>query len=346
VALGSTSVTLGKPYEHQMNDAEKNLRDLLSRRFWREQQRARILEDLGIESLHPSKILDGGTPLDFWHDVVTKASIGLNLIPLVNAALKESPTDPLLLLAAKDVNLLSEKRGPEIPRPAQITASSLEALTQFRSTLLPIRFLRCGVERSKAVACIFRDDFAFGTGWLLPGNWLVTNNHVLPDASTADACKAYFSYEEDDHGKPVNAVPIGFDTVAGFHTSPASGGDDWTLVRLREDANTDFGFLNLAPTLPIPNDYVNIIQHPGGRRKEIALYHNTVTGSDQSRLHYLTDTEPGSSGSPVFNSNWEVVALHHASVQFFDFVTKRPFIANEGISSAVLSRELESLRII
>lgn len=30
---------------------------------------------------------------------------------------------------------------------------------------------------------------------------------------------------------------------------------------------------------------------------------------------YLTDTLPHSSGSPVFNSEWEVVALHHAGVQ-------------------------------
>ena len=31
-------------------------------------------------------------------------------------------------------------------------------------------------------------------------------------------------------------------------------------------------------------------------------------------LHYRTDTAPGSSGSPVFNDQWEVVALHHSGV--------------------------------
>jgi hypothetical protein len=31
-------------------------------------------------------------------------------------------------------------------------------------------------------------------------------------------------------------------------------------------------------------------------------------------VHYHTDTSPGSSGSPVLNDQWEVVALHHSGV--------------------------------
>jgi hypothetical protein len=31
-------------------------------------------------------------------------------------------------------------------------------------------------------------------------------------------------------------------------------------------------------------------------------------------VHYRTDTAPGSSGSPVFNDQWEIVALHHSGV--------------------------------
>ena len=31
-------------------------------------------------------------------------------------------------------------------------------------------------------------------------------------------------------------------------------------------------------------------------------------------FHYEADTERGSSGSPVFNDQWEIVALHHSGV--------------------------------
>jgi hypothetical protein len=40
-----------------------------------------------------------------------------------------------------------------------------------------------------------------------------------------------------------------------------------------------------------------------------------IRDEKSSYLYYEADTEPGSSGSPVFNRQWEVVALHH-SVEF------------------------------
>ena len=45
--------------------------------------------------------------------------------------------------------------------------------------------------------------------------------------------------------------------------------------------------------------------------KQIALTYNYVLGLWAHRLFYQTDTKPGSSGSPVFNKDWKVVALHH-----------------------------------
>ena len=57
------------------------------------------------------------------------------------------------------------------------------------------------------------------------------------------------------------------------------------------------------------NDPVNIIQHPAGRQKEIAIHENKVKRVLDKVIHYETDTEPGSSGSPVFNNNWDLVGL-------------------------------------
>ena len=44
--------------------------------------------------------------------------------------------------------------------------------------------------------------------------------------------------------------------------------------------------------------------------------------------HYAGDTEPGSSGSPVYNDQWELVALHHSGVPKTD--SQGAYIAKDG----------------
>ena len=48
-------------------------------------------------------------------------------------------------------------------------------------------------------------------------------------------------------------------------------------------------------------------------------------------MQYVTSTLNGSSGSPVFNDGWEVVALHHAGGNIPEPTTHRRYFRNEGI---------------
>jgi endonuclease G len=74
---------------------------------------------------------------------------------------------------------------------------------------------------------------------------------------------------------------------------------------------------------------LNIVQHPAGRMKEVALQKNEVTHLFAERIHYTTDTEGGSSGSPVFSNQWDLVALHHAAGDW-DPVNNK-WLDNEGM---------------
>lgn len=56
-----------------------------------------------------------------------------------------------------------------------------------------------------------------------------------------------------------------------------------------------------------PDDVIHIIQHPSGGEKHMSM--QKVVAVSDSKLYYLADTLPGSSGSPVFK-NWKLVALH------------------------------------
>jgi Trypsin-like peptidase domain len=101
---------------------------------------------------------------------------------------------------------------------------------------------------------------------------------------------------------------------------------DFTLVAVAptsddgETSLTNYGFLRLDPTLHKvePLEFVTIIQHPNSLPKQIAIRENQVLqiGDEQDDvkdnfLWYASDTDPGSSGSPVLNDNWQVVAIHH-----------------------------------
>lgn len=73
-------------------------------------------------------------------------------------------------------------------------------------------------------------------------------------------------------------------------------------------------------------------------------YVGLVSTSDQpARIQYLTDTEPGASGSPVFDDNWHVVALHHASVKVPESQYKGEVIKynNQGIEIHAIIDDLK-----
>jgi V8-like Glu-specific endopeptidase len=59
------------------------------------------------------------------------------------------------------------------------------------------------------------------------------------------------------------------------------------------------------------------------------------------RVQYLTDTEPGSSGSPVFDSQWRLVALHHSGGWLPEPGRETKFYRNEGIN---INRVIDGLK--
>jgi hypothetical protein len=58
---------------------------------------------------------------------------------------------------------------------------------------------------------------------------------------------------------------------------------------------------------------LNIVQHPDGRPKEIAIHENFLEVLLPNHIRYTSDTEGGSSGSPVFDNRWVLFALHHSA---------------------------------
>jgi endonuclease G len=60
---------------------------------------------------------------------------------------------------------------------------------------------------------------------------------------------------------------------------------------------------------------VRIVGHPEGRPMQLSIASpgGVRLTPPKNRVRYATNTESGSSGSPVFNKDWRIVALHHAA---------------------------------
>ena len=94
------------------------------------------------------------------------------------------------------------------------------------------------------------------------------------------------------------------------------------------NAGQKWGFLPLRATIPYAEgQHLNIIQHPSGRKKEVAVQKNQTDEIYADAIRYTTDTEPGSSGSPVFDNSWDLMAILHAGGERNDGV----WINNEGM---------------
>ena len=245
--------------------------------------------------------------------------------------------------AQKDLARLREVRRTQTPEEAEspqrltqrllltreAAATPAEAQGQFEriikgNDLTGINYLEKGMLAAKSVGRVHVRDssgepLGFGTGFLISPGVLLTNHHVLPDADTASTSLVEFDYEQDVGGhdrqtftytlRPQDLFlahePLDFAVVAVAPTA-----------REKKRPIRDFSWLKLRREVgkALLAEYLTIIQHPGGQRKQVCVRENQLLRLDENTLWYASDTLGGSSGSPVFNSSWQVVALHHLGV--------------------------------
>lgn len=220
----------------------------------------------------------------------------------------------------------------------------------------------CATEGRENVAChdldaqqgpvarlLFRRDAGMYlcTGWLIEGpydNTLITNNHCISTQTEVTSLEARFGYQSTDcPGLNIAAgQPFAGSTLLKTNSrtrSRSKGGLDYTLIQLTGDSagNPQATWRKLTPTTAAPSvgAFINFIQHPGGRPKQVGYwrdaahslrcqidtidqtYSGTVVGS---QIGYSCDSEGGSSGSPIIDAvSGNVVGLHHlADVEWFN----------------------------
>jgi endonuclease I/V8-like Glu-specific endopeptidase len=223
----------------------------------------------------------------------------------------------------------------------QLSSAEFERLVQERvlgkNDLMGIFYLEYALSVSRTVGRIILRNangrvVGYGTGFLVSPHLMMTNNHVLSGIEAATNASIEFNYQEGIRGGMLPSITYNLDPLTFFVTDKHL---DYSLVAVKETKGlpllSELGWNPLIEEQGkvILGEYVNIIQHPGGEPKQLALRENQVIDLLKDFLHYQTDTAPGSSGSPVFNDQWEVVGLHHSGVPKRDPQTSQ-LLAKDG----------------
>jgi V8-like Glu-specific endopeptidase len=284
-----------------------DLRELLARLYPTERDARRVATEAG---LNPGLIaLEGTSIINTWFAILQHAVNRGRVESVVEAALRDFPDDEALQQAQRGAP------PPTIAGPeptawrSNRSPAQLEKILGHASTLVPISFLEIGLAKARSVAKVRLPGGASGSGFLTDDDLLITNHHVLPDKAAAGAATVLFNYQQTAAGLSAEVEECRLLPDDRFQTSDL---DDWTAVRVAGHPGARWGALPLAPADLAVGSRVNIVQHPAGRQKQISLLFNLVAYVGENRVQYLTDTEPGSSGSPVFDDRWKVVALHHS----------------------------------
>jgi len=138
-----------------------------------------------------------------------------------------------------------------------------------------------------------------------------------------------------ESGEDVYEAQLGPTAIA------AAGPIGMPITRVCTIAGESWGYLRLPGSIAYAlREHLNIVQHPQGRRKEVALQKNNITDIYTNRIRYTTDTDPGSSGSPVFNNEWDLVAIHHAAGERDS--ASLNWLSNEGMRMDKIVADLRS----
>ncbi|MDF3336836.1 DNA/RNA non-specific endonuclease [Mycolicibacterium septicum] len=231
----------------------------------------------------------------------------------------------------------------------------LEKIIGPTTDFVPIYYVEMARLSARAVARVIDGKRRpLGTGVMVSPRLFMTNNHVIADAQSAASTSIQFNYQLDIDDVPAAVTEFRLDPATFFWTS-AENELDVSLIavgpRSAGDGHLpDFGWsaLSSAQDKHAEGDHVTIIEHPEADYKQIALRENRVIGRGKKgvTLYYAADTLHGSSGSPVFNDQFVLVALHHAGGGHNDTELEDgqpvPDDCNEGIR---ISAIIEALRI-
>jgi len=275
------------------------------------------------------------------NEVMEKARMEDWLLDLVVAARERRPKNAGLASIAQDLGLTIAG-----PRLINTTGKSLEDIVRDNAKFINPAVFTERLPQLEGQVCWIDIPGGGGTGFLVGADLVLTNNHVVQRIRNGDAraqdvtCR--FDYRQALDGSVPTRTPVAVRLATDwlvdskppsiFDWDPDLGeadeeDSDYALIRL-EEAIGDLpvggdtvdalaqprGFVDTAGDVPAltTGNQVFLLQHPRGEPLQLTV--GTIVAFNQAgtRVRYDANSKDGSSGSPVFDADLKLVALHHA----------------------------------
>jgi nucleoside phosphorylase len=216
--------------------------------------------------------------------------------------------------------------GPNIDWQEPTEDIQLQGWFNAAPEFFDVGFLMRGIEQAVSVCRIETlAGKALGTGFLIDNDLVLTNYHVLqgenssPESISINAQNIIlrFGYFTAETGRETEGQTFLLDRTKPVVEYSPTEKLDYVLLRVEDKISTakdikkaDCDF----DRLPSKGIGLTILQHPEGASMKLAVSWDGITGilKESGLVQYATQTAGGSSGSPCFNEDWKVVALHHA----------------------------------
>src|ERR1044071_1065309 len=156
------------------------------------------------------------------------------------------------------------------------------------------------------------------TGCLLAGGdssqaFFLTANHCVYDQTIASTIEYYWFYQTSSCNGPPPSLGSVPRTGGGADLLAPSNGNDFSFMRLRQSPPSGANPLSWSTSSPSGSETLACIHHPTGAYKRISFGNEIGATANFWGVRWSSGaTEPGSSGSPLLNSNHEVIGQLNA----------------------------------
>jgi hypothetical protein len=263
------------------------------------------------------------------------------LYELVAAARERRPRSDKIAAIAEELGLTTT--GPRLS--TILPAQNLEAVVQQNAKFInPAKFLE-GLARIEGQVCWVDVPGGGGTGFLVGPDVVLTNDHVIKPVREGRTrwqdVRCQFDYRQAGDGTVLKRRTIvELRQQPLLFRSPPSQSDWSPTVQEALPDEVDCALIQLSEavgSVPVGGDTVDskaeprgwiqpeeqvpavsagnqvfLVSHPQGEPLQLSIGTVTNFNAGGTRVRYDANSKNGSSGSPVFNADLELVALHHA----------------------------------